>query len=506
MSQIIEAKVPDIGDYHDIPVIDLCVAAGDTVKVDDALVTLESDKATMDVPSSVAGVVKEVKVKLGDKVSEGLGRGADRSRRHSRGSLAGGQCHGAAGKRRRPAPQAAGSDHRQRRYRMRNAGPRCRPGRLFGGFPQRRPRHADRPRRALPDARWRLSQRRLHPVESAAAHRWRDGRSAAHGRLRRQLRCPEHRPRQAAHAQGQGRRQADRRSRRHGQGAQGRSRAGRWPVRRPASPRSRAGRRRQQADQVPESDHRRRLATDRAAVHARRPARRRLDRCPRTAPDPAAHAGRRWRHHRPRNGQRLLGARLAHHGRRTRVGTDARRRPRSGQGLGEARTPIASTASCSIPASSPRGQPEGIEVTYSNDEKESFDLVLVAVGRSPNGGKLAAEKAGVAVSERGFIPVDSQLRTNVPHIFAIGDIVGQPMLAHKGCTKRTSPPKPRTAASAVSTPCRSPRLPTPTRKSPGPARPRSNAGPKASPMARASSPGPLRVGPWPTAARRASPS
>jgi len=60
-----------------------------------------------------------------------------------------------------------------------------------------------------------------------------------------------------------------------------------------------------------------------------------------------------------------------------------------------------------------------------------FDRVLVAVGRSPNGGKLAAEKAGVQVSERGFIPVDRQMRTNVPHIFAIGDLVGQPMLAHK---------------------------------------------------------------------------
>jgi dihydrolipoamide dehydrogenase len=74
---------------------------------------------------------------------------------------------------------------------------------------------------------------------------------------------------------------------------------------------------------------------------------------------------------------------------------------------------------------------DGIEVTYSNDEKESFDLVLVAVGRSPNGGKLAADKAGVAVSDRGFIAVDAQLRTNVPHVFAIGDLVGQPMLAHK---------------------------------------------------------------------------
>jgi pyruvate dehydrogenase E2 component (dihydrolipoamide acetyltransferase) len=71
MSQIIEAKVPDIGDYHDVPVIDVCVQAGDTVRIDDALITLESDKATMDVPSSVAGVVKEVKVKLGDKLSEG---------------------------------------------------------------------------------------------------------------------------------------------------------------------------------------------------------------------------------------------------------------------------------------------------------------------------------------------------------------------------------------------------------------------------------------------------
>ena len=71
MSQTIEVKVPDIGDYSDVPVIDICVKVGDTVKVDDALVTLESDKATMDVPSSAAGIVKEIKVALGDKMSEG---------------------------------------------------------------------------------------------------------------------------------------------------------------------------------------------------------------------------------------------------------------------------------------------------------------------------------------------------------------------------------------------------------------------------------------------------
>ena len=64
-------------------------------------------------------------------------------------------------------------------------------------------------------------------------------------------------------------------------------------------------------------------------------------------------------------------------------------------------------------------------------ESGTWDRVLVAVGRSPNGGKLDADKAGVTVTERGFIPVDAQMRTNVPHIFAIGDLVGQPMLAHK---------------------------------------------------------------------------
>jgi dihydrolipoamide dehydrogenase len=61
----------------------------------------------------------------------------------------------------------------------------------------------------------------------------------------------------------------------------------------------------------------------------------------------------------------------------------------------------------------------------------AYDRVLVAVGRTPNGKQVAAEKAGVAVDERGFIQVDTQMRSNVPHIFAIGDIVGQPMLAHK---------------------------------------------------------------------------
>ena len=78
---------------------------------------------------------------------------------------------------------------------------------------------------------------------------------------------------------------------------------------------------------------------------------------------------------------------------------------------------------------------DGIKVSFEGlDGTKSegvYDLVLQAVGRTPNGKRIGAEKAGVIVGDRGFIPVDVQMRTNVPHIFAIGDIVGQPMLAHK---------------------------------------------------------------------------
>jgi dihydrolipoamide dehydrogenase len=80
-------------------------------------------------------------------------------------------------------------------------------------------------------------------------------------------------------------------------------------------------------------------------------------------------------------------------------------------------------------------KPDGIYVTFEGEGAPSapqrYDLVLQAVGRTPNGKKIAAENAGVAVTDRGFIPVDVQMRTNVPSVFAIGDIVGQPMLAHK---------------------------------------------------------------------------
>jgi dihydrolipoamide dehydrogenase len=81
--------------------------------------------------------------------------------------------------------------------------------------------------------------------------------------------------------------------------------------------------------------------------------------------------------------------------------------------------------------------PSGLKATFeaadggAPPEAQGFDRVLLAVGRRPNGKNIGADKAGITVNDRGWIPVDNQMRTNVPHIFAIGDIVGEPMLAHK---------------------------------------------------------------------------
>jgi len=80
-------------------------------------------------------------------------------------------------------------------------------------------------------------------------------------------------------------------------------------------------------------------------------------------------------------------------------------------------------------------KPDAVYVRFEGEQAPSgpqpYDAVLMSVGRSPNGRKIGAENAGVAVTDRGFIEVDNQMRTNVAHMFAIGDIVGQPMLAHK---------------------------------------------------------------------------
>ncbi len=117
---MIEVRVPDIGDFKDVPIIEVFVKPGDTVKAEDSLITLESDKATMDVPSPAAGTVKELKVKVGDKVAEGapiltLDAARRRRRKAARGCASrtgktgAAECTAPAGSLRRPstAPAAA---------------------------------------------------------------------------------------------------------------------------------------------------------------------------------------------------------------------------------------------------------------------------------------------------------------------------------------------------------------------------------------------------------------
>ena len=96
---LVEVKVPDIGDFKEVEVIELLVKPGDTVKVEQSLITVESDKASMEIPSSHAGVVKEMKVKLGDKVGEGSLLLMLRGRRRG-----GGRCRRGRSRRRPPRP------------------------------------------------------------------------------------------------------------------------------------------------------------------------------------------------------------------------------------------------------------------------------------------------------------------------------------------------------------------------------------------------------------------
>ena len=120
----VEVKVPDIGDFDEVAVIEVLVKAGDTVKAEQSLITVESDKASMDIPSRAAGVVKELKVKVGDKVNEGsvvlVLEARGRARRRRRRHRAAGASAAAA-----PAPRAAPAAARRPRPRRRPVEVEC---------------------------------------------------------------------------------------------------------------------------------------------------------------------------------------------------------------------------------------------------------------------------------------------------------------------------------------------------------------------------------------------
>ena len=324
----IEVKVPDIGDFKDVPVIEVLVKPGDKVAKETSLVTLESDKATMDVPSPMDGTVKELKVKVGDKLSEGsliltLESGACAAAEPAKPAAA----------RRNGALTPALSRERERE-RSGARGGVATPGkadvecemlvlgvrarRLLRRIPQRRPRHEDRARRALRHTRRRVPQRGLHSVEGAAAHGSRDGRSDGARCARHRVRRAADRPAEAAQVQGRRRQEADRRPRRHGEDAQGRGRARHRPL-----PRSRITSKSRSPPATGTTSPARRRSSSSTRRSSRRAARRSSCRSCRTirawsipparssCSDSQAHARRRRRHHRPRDGDGVLGARHA---------------------------------------------------------------------------------------------------------------------------------------------------------------------------------------------------
>jgi dihydrolipoamide dehydrogenase len=210
---VIEVKVPDIGDFDAVEVIEVLVKAGDTVEEEQSLIVLESDKASMEVPSSAAGKVVDVKVKVGDKVAKGT----------LICTVEGGAAAAPApARRRRPSPRLRLLRRRQRLRRpprmpaapTSSATCSCwaRPRRLLGRLPLGRPRHEHGAGRALRHPGRRLPERGLHPVEGAAAQRGRDRRGQGAGRARHPVRRSQDRPRRPAALQGKRGRQADRRS------------------------------------------------------------------------------------------------------------------------------------------------------------------------------------------------------------------------------------------------------------------------------------------------------
>ena len=430
----VDVLVPDIGDFTDVPVVEILVAVGDEVEADAPLVVLESDKATMEIPAPQAGTVKELKVEVGDTVSEGTVLAIiDASRRRRRAPRRRVRATSRAGRRAEAAAAPASAIERGDVHAgvlVLGSGP----GGYAAAF-----RAADLGLEVVlveryDDARRRVPQRRLHPVQGAAARRegHRRGRDARHAR--RGVRRAGDRPRRAARVEGRRRRQAHRRPRRHGQAAQGAGRARRGALHRAAHARGRAATGRPRSRSTTRSSPRAR-ASVRAARASRtttraswtRPARSSSRTSPSGCSSSAAGSSAwRWRRSTTRSARGVTVVELAD---QLIPGCDPDLvRPLQKRITERYEAIHLGTKVESVEAK--RRRPAR-DVRRRRRATRVFDRVLVAVGRTPNGAGLGLDAAGVEVDERGFVGVDDQLRTNVPHIFAIGDVARPPMLAHK---------------------------------------------------------------------------
>jgi len=455
----IEVKVPDIGDFKDVPVIEVLVKPGDTVAPEDSLVTLESDKATMDVPSPAAGKVKDLKVKVGDKVAEGTliltleaaGAGATAAPAAPKPASAPASAPpAAAAPKPAPAPAAASSAPAPKAGSFTGkADVECQmlvlgagPGGYSAAF-----RSADLGMKTVLVERFSTlggvclnvgcipSKALLHTaavmdeVAALAAHGIGYGaptvdlpklRTFKEGVVKKLTSGLAYmaKTRKVEVVRGVGRFLDPH----HLEVAEtlgtGQARSGTKKVIRFEKAIIAAGSRSVRLPFLPDDP---RIVDSTGALELPEVPKRMLV-------IGAGIIGLEMATVYATLGARIdvvemLDTMMTGADRDLVKVWEKRNLPRFGKVMLETKTVSAKAT--------PAGIEVGFEGKQAPGEPQVYDLVLVAVGRSPNGKEIDAGNAGVAVTDRGFIDVDKQMRTNVPHVYAIGDIVGQPMLAHK---------------------------------------------------------------------------
>jgi dihydrolipoamide dehydrogenase len=442
MSQLIEVKVPDIGDFESVPVIDLFVKVGDSIKVDDAIVTLESDKATMDVPSTVAGVVKEVLVQLGSKVGEGallikVETGAAAAAAPISAPIPASTATAAPVVAPTAATHAGGADLECEMLVL-GAGP----GGYSAAF-----RSADLGMKTIIVERYATlggvclnvgcipSKALLHvaAVMEEAEHANSLGVSFAAPTVDiDKLRA--HKDKVVGKLTG---------------GLAGMAKGRKVDIVRGYGSFLDANHIEVEVTEGTSQDktgakkiikfQKCIIAAGSAAVHLPF-----IPKDPRIVDSTGALELRFVPKKMLVIGGGIIGLEMATVystlGARVDVvemmdalmqGPDRDTvKVWEKQNASRFDKIMLKTKTVAVDA-----KEDGLYVTFEGEgvsaEPVKYDMILQAAGRAPNGKKIAAEKAGVAVTDRGFINVDKQMRTNVPHIFAIGDLVGQPMLAHK---------------------------------------------------------------------------
>jgi dihydrolipoamide dehydrogenase len=445
----IDVKVPDIGDFKDVPVIEVLVKPGDTVKPEDSLVTLESDKATMDVPSPAAGTVLEIKVKVGDKVSEGalivvLDAATVQAAKPAPAVAPAAAAPAAVPPKSAPAASApkagtyAGKADVECAMLVLGAGP----GGYSAAF-----RSADLGMKTVLVERFATlggvclnvgcipSKALLHTasvmdeVATLAAHGIGYGAAAIDLPKLRTFKegvvkkltgglAQMAKMRKVEVVRGVGRFLDAHHVEVDETSGDGQARTGGKKVVRFEKAIIAAGSRSVRLPFLPDDP---RIVDSTGALE--------LTAIPqRMLVIGAGIIGLEMATVYASLGARIdvvemLDTMMTGADRDLVKVWEKRNLPRFGKVMLGTKTVSA------------KATPAGIEVGFEGAQAPAgpqvYDLVLVAVGRSPNGKALDADKAGVAVTDRGFIEVDRQMRTNVAHIHAIGDIVGQPMLAHK---------------------------------------------------------------------------